>query len=84
MSGSVSSVTDWGIHVVECVLWDFGDTLADKSWMTKAPAQLSNWPYIYKQLIWEGQLGIDWNLGKVQTEEIASHLAPIIHDGHRI
>ena len=78
MSDSVSSVTDWGIHVVECVLWDFGDTLADESWMTKASAQLSNWPNIYKQLIWEGQLGIDWNLGKVQTEEIASHFAVLL------
>jgi phosphoglycolate phosphatase-like HAD superfamily hydrolase len=64
--------------MVECVLWDFGDTLADQSWLTKAPAQLSNWPAIYRQLIWEGQLGIDWNLGKVQTGEIASHFAGLL------
>ncbi len=72
------SVTDWEIHVVECVLWDFGDTLADESWMTNAPAQLSNWTGIYKQLIWEGQLGTDWNLGRVGIEEVASHFAELL------
>lgn len=46
--------------------------------MTKAPAQLSNWTDIYRQLIWEGQLGIDWYLGKVGTEEIASHFTRLL------
>jgi hypothetical protein len=64
--------------MVECVLWDFGDTLADESWMNKAPYQLPSWPNLYKQLIWEGQLGIDWNLGKLQTEDIVSHFAGLL------
>ncbi len=64
--------------MIECVLWDFGDTLADEGWMAKAPAQLSDWTGTYKQQIWEGSLGIDWNLGRVRTHKVASDLAGLL------
>ena len=54
-----------------CVLWDFGDTLVDQDWMLTPPEGFPDWPRVWVDVA-RGENEPRWNLGDVDTEEIAS------------
>jgi len=45
------------------VLFDFGDTLADETWMYADLGVFPDWPNTYRSVV--GPLGTDWGLGRV-------------------
>ena len=64
--------------MVSCVLWDFGDTLADERWMLEAPAQVPAWADTFVQHILKGKLGYDWGIGHIGAEDVGVRLAAIL------
>ena len=51
---------------IEIILWDFGDTLVDQRWMLKELPGFSGWPKLFRDEIWDGELG---NNMKCNTDE---------------
>jgi hypothetical protein len=41
-------------------LFDFGNTLADETWMTTDLGVFTDWPDVYRRVV--GPLGTDWGL----------------------
>ena len=56
-------------RLVHCLLWDFGDTLA--AWRGGSP----EWMEAYKVIGEREGVGSAWNLGKIGTNEVVTHLA---------
>ena len=52
-----------------CVLWDFGDTLADERWMLEAPDGFPDWPRAWSDLA-GGALADRWNRGEIGDREV--------------
>jgi hypothetical protein len=59
---------------LECVLWDFGDTLADERWMLEAPAGVPEWPRVWSQVA-GGELADAWNRGEIGEREVVAAVA---------
>src|SRR5579884_3436109 len=55
------------------VLFDFGNTLADETWMTADLGVFPEWPDIYRRVVWP--LASEWGLGRLTTADIAARLA---------
>jgi len=57
-----------------CVLWDFGDTLADERWMLAAPADVPE-----STRVWADVAGVAladrWNRGEISDREIVRAVA---------
>jgi hypothetical protein len=56
---------------LRCVLWDFGDTLADERWMLEAPAAAPAWPEVWSEVA-GGELADAWNRGEISDGEIVA------------
>lgn len=54
---------------LDCVLWDFGDTLADQRWMLRAPHDVPEWPDVWSRVT-DGALGERWNLGHASLADV--------------
>jgi hypothetical protein len=54
-------------RLVNCLLWDFGDTLS--VWRGSP-----EWIAAYKTDGWE-DVGSSWNIGEIETSEVMTHLA---------
>ena len=61
--------------MVSCVLWDFGDTLADERWLAEPSSEFPRWADHYRETISLGRLGAAWHLGNTSTQDVAAHLA---------
>jgi FMN phosphatase YigB (HAD superfamily) len=59
---------------LRCLLWDFGDTLADERWMLRPFAGVPAWPEVWSELA-ASPLADEWNRGRVSTPEIVAELA---------
>ncbi len=56
---------------IECLLWDFGDTLCDERFIWSSGAE---WMEVYHSFD-DGGLGAQWNVGAIDTKVFATHLA---------
>lgn len=56
---------------VECLLWDFGDTLCDERFIWSSGPE---WMEIYETFDNDG-IGARWNLGEIDTNRFAEHLS---------
>ena len=59
---------------LQCVLWDFGDTLADERWMLAAPAAAPDWPEVWSQVAGNERADA-WNRGEIPDREIVAAVA---------
>ena len=59
---------------LECVLWDFGDTLVDERWMQQAPEGVPEWPQVWSEVA-GGELADPWNLGEISLAEVVEAVA---------
>ena len=59
---------------LRCVLWDFGDTLADERWMLEAPPGVPRWPRVWSELA-GGRLADAWNRGEISDREVIAAVA---------
>ena len=50
------------------LLWDFGDTLVDERWMHHAPADRSEWPNAWAEVM--RAYVEDWNTGRATERDI--------------
>ena len=64
--------------VYDAILWDFGDTLADQTWMLECPEGIGQWSEVFMEQIWHGELGLYWNCGTVSVDEVAVALSEIV------
>ncbi len=60
---------------IEIILWDFGDTLVDQGWMLKELPGFPGWPKLFRDEIWDGELGDQWSRGDISGEQVARQLA---------
>jgi hypothetical protein len=58
---------------VEVLLWDFGDTLADETWMRRTPAACPSWSSAWRDVMHEH--ADDWNTGRIDEAVIFSALS---------
>lgn len=56
-----------------CLLWDFGDTIADQGWMRVAPPQVPEWASRYGRVV--DHLGDAWDRGDVTMAELVEAVA---------
>ena len=61
--------------MIKTVLWDFGNTLVDETWMQMPMPGCNEWPSAYRNLVYQGSLGNEWSLGKIDAEDVAQALA---------
>ncbi len=59
---------------LKCVLWDFGDTLADERWMLEAPAAAPQLSRVWSEVA-GGELADAWNRGEISDREIVAAVA---------
>jgi len=63
---------------MQCVLWDFGDTLGNERWMLEAPAAVPRWPEVWSEVAGGERAGA-WNRGELSDRDVvaavAAHLA---------
>ena len=57
---------------VQCLLWDFGDTLCDELSLWRVSPE---WMAVYRSFDEEDGIGAAWNLGKLDTQGVVSKLA---------
>lgn len=58
---------------VRCLLWDFGDTLCNELSLWRISPE---WMEVYRSFDEPGGIGAAWNLGELDTDEVAARLAP--------
>ena len=61
--------------LIKALLWDFGDTLVDETWMQMQMPGCDAWPKVYRDLVYDRSLGDEWSLGNVDTATVAQALA---------
>jgi hypothetical protein len=59
--------------VLRCVLWDFGDTIADERWMLTPLTGVSDWPRAWSEVA--GELGDPWNRGEIPGDDVYREVA---------
>lgn len=57
---------------VQCLLWDFGDTLCDELSLWRSS---SEWMEVYRSFGEQDGIGAAWSLGGLDTREVAARLA---------
>jgi FMN phosphatase YigB (HAD superfamily) len=60
---------------IQVILWDFGDTLADETWMLASLPGAPDWPAAYGRVLGGGDLADRWNLGLATAATVAGELA---------
>ena len=64
---------------IEIILWDFGDTLVDQRWMLKELPGFPGWLKLFRDEIWDGELGNLWSRGDISGERVAQQLATTLN-----
>ena len=57
---------------IRCLLWDFGDTLCNEMSLWRVSAE---WMEVYRSFDEDDGIGAAWNLGELDTPEVAARLA---------
>lgn len=57
---------------VQCLLWDFGDTLCDELSLWRVSPE---WMEVYSSFDDEGGIGAAWSSGNLDTDEVVTRLA---------
>lgn len=60
--------------MLKCILWDFGDTLADERWMLKPLDGVPEWAEAWTRVA-GGELADAWNLGEINTSAVVAAVA---------
>lgn len=60
---------------IRAILWDFGGTLADESWMLAPMDGDEDWPGLYQEVLAADDLVRRWNEGDATTAEVVEALA---------
>ncbi|MEM7113278.1 MAG: hypothetical protein AAF614_12660 [Chloroflexota bacterium] len=61
---------------INCVLFDFGDTLALEQWMLQSSAAYPEWESTYRREIWNvAEIGEQWGRGELASADIAQRMA---------
>lgn len=60
--------------MLKCVLWDFGDTLADERWMLEPLDGVPEWPEVWARVA-GGELADAWNLGQIDASTVIAAVA---------
>ena len=60
-----------------CILWDFGDTLADQDWMLRAPENFPDWPQAWTEVA-RGSSEHAWYVNEVTCEDIAEEVSKLL------
>jgi phosphoglycolate phosphatase-like HAD superfamily hydrolase len=56
---------------IEAILWDFGDTLVDETWMLAPLEGVPRWPETYRGLLGDNALARQWNAGAITSLDVA-------------
>lgn len=62
---------------LRCVLWDFGDTLADERWMAQAPPGVPQWTEVWARVAGD-ELADRWNRGEVALAEVVAAVSALL------
>ncbi len=60
--------------MLKCILWDFGDTLADERWMLEPLDGVPEWAEAWTEVA-GGELADAWNLGEINTSAVIAAVA---------
>ncbi|HEY2482064.1 MAG TPA: hypothetical protein VGI30_07700 [Caulobacteraceae bacterium] len=60
---------------IRAILWDFGGTLADETWMLAPFAGDDGWPELYREVLDTDDLVSRWNEGEARTADVVEALA---------
>lgn len=60
---------------IECLLWDFGDTLVDQKGFLVPPDGVPEWPEVFINNVWNGTWGEDWFEGKIDFPRVCELLS---------
>ncbi|MEM7016563.1 MAG: hypothetical protein AAF512_04380 [Pseudomonadota bacterium] len=61
---------------IQCILWDFGDTLADEKFLLTSPQHIPEWGEVWREVLWDTpELTNAWDTGEISTQEIAAIIA---------
>jgi len=59
---------------LKCVLWDFGDTLAEEHWMQRSFPGVPDWPRVWSEFM-SSELADSWSLGRLDTLAVVTPVA---------
>ena len=59
---------------VNCVLWEFGNTLADQDWLHKAPEDYPQWPQAWNTAA-RGEIETLWFRNEIDCSEVAERIS---------
>jgi FMN phosphatase YigB (HAD superfamily) len=60
---------------IKAILWDFGDTLVDETWLQTPLEGHPNWAEVYRATMKNGDIFDDWNLGRINLAAVTEVLA---------
>ncbi|MGB1253346.1 MAG: hypothetical protein ACPG8W_22225 [Candidatus Promineifilaceae bacterium] len=66
--------------MIECIIFDFGNTLADEQWMLQSPADLPTWELAYRHGVWNRPMewGEPWSRGELSAYDIAERMYNVL------
>jgi hypothetical protein len=59
---------------VQCIVWDFGDTIADERWMQLAPTSWPAWSETYRSIVADPGFAAAWNTGAATVDDVATRI----------
>ena len=59
---------------IKAILWDFGDTLADETWMQAPLEGYADWAETWRRTMDGSKLADDWNLGRIDMVAVSQAL----------
>lgn len=59
---------------IKAILWDFGDTLADETWMQAPLEGYADWAETWRRVMDGSKLADDWNLGHIDMVAVSEAL----------
>ncbi len=62
---------------LRCILWDFGNTLADEDWMLRPPDAFPNWPEAWVEVA-RGASEEAWYVNEVTCDDIAQEVSALL------
>ena len=66
--------------MIECVIFDFGNTLADEQWMMQSPPDLPTWELAYRHGVWNRpkEWGDPWSRGELTAYDVAERMHNVL------
>ncbi len=73
-SSGVGSIGQTCLVGVDCIVWDFGDTVADERWMQVAPTSWPAWAETYRSVVGDPDFAAAWNRGDATVDDLATRM----------